>query len=70
MAVCMRKVLATPWVGVRVCHCLLLLLFSLQWRLVLSLERPPALASFALRLVPVQYREYEKGPLDFLMFVL
>ena len=31
MAVRMRKVLARPWVGVRVCHLLLLLLFKNCW---------------------------------------
>ena len=30
MAVCMRKVLARPWVGVRVCHFLLLSFFFLK----------------------------------------
>ena len=31
MAVRMRKVLARPWIGVRVCHLLLLLLHKFTW---------------------------------------
>ena len=37
MAVRMRKVLARPWVGVRVCHLLLLSFYHLLFILIYSL---------------------------------